>query len=58
MRIKTAVGKRKGNRKRKAGKKGYLIINCHHGQHALNPLKNSKLVEKKKKSFRINSVEG
>lgn len=58
MRIKTAVGKRKENRKRKAGNKGYLITNCHHGQHALNPLKNSKLVEKKKKSFRINSVEG
>ena len=54
------MGKRKENRKRKAGNKGYLIINCHHGQHELNPLKNSKIVKKKKKkrSFRINSVEG
>ena len=58
MGIKTAMGKRKENRKRKAGNKGYLIINCHHGQHELNPLKNSKIVKKKKKKKLQDKLSG
>lgn len=49
------MGKRKEDRKHKAGNKGYLTTICYHWQHELNPLKNSEL--EKNRSFQMESVK-